>query len=295
MKDFPIPVRMVGVGSQPEDEGEFQYMEMPKGMSTFTMPQVPEKADALALTVARDLLARFVALLEGWDPERDACGPCTDLSGIAGDVREVLNQVLGEGEVSIQVTGAKPHRIQESVFTGLWRCCEFDVAGALIADWLEAAPVPRIALAAARAAASPGPVEVELPPGAMNSPALLSEIAAQVAGRQPKARAHVVNLTLFPMTPDDHAVLERALPVGPVAMISRGFGNCRITSTTARDVWRVQYFNNMNTLILNTIEVVDVPEVALAAPEDLVDSRTRLAELVAWMSESCAEQVAGTQ
>ena len=84
-------------------------------------------------------------------------------------------------------------------------------------------------------------------------------------------------------------MLERALPVGPVAMISRGFGNCRITSTGARDVWRVQYFNNMNTLILNTIEVVDVPEVALASAEDLVDSRERLAELVTWMSESVAE------
>ena len=82
-------------------------------------------------------------------------------------------------------------------------------------------------------------------------------------------------------------MLDRALPVGPVAIISRGFGNCRITSTGARDVWRVQYFNNMNTLILNTIEVVDVPEVALAAAEDLVDSRERLAELIDWMSESC--------
>ena len=67
------------------------------------------------------------------------------------------------------------------------------------------------------------------------------------------------------MTPDDHAVLERALPVGPVAMISRGFGNCHVTSTLTRDVWRVQYFNTMNTLILNTLEVVGVPEVALAS------------------------------
>jgi hydrogenase-1 operon protein HyaF len=48
----------------------------------------------------------------------------------------------------------------------------------------------------------------------------------------------------------------------------------------------VQYFNSMNTLILNTIEVVDVPEVALAADEDLLDSRERLAELIAWMGES---------
>jgi hydrogenase-1 operon protein HyaF len=75
-------------------------------------------------------------------------------------------------------------------------------------------------------------------------------------------------------------------------MISRGFGNCHVTSTGLRDVWRVQYFNNMNTLILNTIEVVDVPEVVLAAAEDLADSRERLAELVAWMSESCADETA---
>ena len=83
----------------------------------------------------------------------------------------------------------------------------------------------------------------------------------------------MINLTLFPMTPEDHAVLEQALPVGPVAMISRGFGNCHVTSTGLADVWRVQYFNNMNTLILNTIEVVDVPEVVEAAVEDLTDSR----------------------
>jgi hydrogenase-1 operon protein HyaF len=49
----------------------------------------------------------------------------------------------------------------------------------------------------------------------------------------------------------------------------------------------------MNTLILNTIEIVDVPEVALASAEDLVDSRERLAELVTWMSESVAEAAAG--
>jgi len=126
----------------------------------------------------------------------------------------------------------------------------------------------------------------------MNSPSVLREIGARMRLRR-GARAHVVNLTLLPLTPDDHAVLEAALPAGPVALMSRGFGNCRITSTLARDVWRVQYFNSMSTLILNTIEVVDVPEVALAAVEDLADSRVRLAELVAWMSESCDDEERG--
>jgi hydrogenase-1 operon protein HyaF len=63
-----------------------------------------------------------------------------------------------------------------------------------------------------------------------------------------------------------------------------------VSSTSARDVWRVQYFNSMQTLILNTLEVVDIPEVALAAPDDLVDSRERLGELVDWMSEACADE-----
>jgi len=50
----------------------------------------------------------------------------------------------------------------------------------------------------------------------------------------------------------------------------------------------VQYFNNMQTLILNTIEVTPMPEAAVAAREDLVETRERLAELVAWMSDSVA-------
>jgi hydrogenase-1 operon protein HyaF len=119
----------------------------------------------------------------------------------------------------------------------------------------------------------------------MNSPALLGEIAAQYRDWRPGRPAHVVNLTLLPMTPEDHLALAQALPVGPVAMLSRGFGNCHISSTGARKVWRVQYFNNMKTLILNSIEVIDVPEEAVASPEDLEDSRERLAELIDWMAE----------
>jgi hydrogenase-1 operon protein HyaF len=50
----------------------------------------------------------------------------------------------------------------------------------------------------------------------------------------------------------------------------------------------VQYFNNMQTLILNTIEVVEMPEVAIAAREDLIETHERLTELVQWMADSIA-------
>jgi hydrogenase-1 operon protein HyaF len=292
MKDFPLPVRMVGAGSQPGEDEELQYLEMPRGMNTFRMPLVPERADATALTDARDLLAAFLALLEGWDPAVTPHGPRLDLAGVGAPALEIMNQMLGEGEVSIQIGGARAFRIQESVFTGLWRVCALDGEGRLAQDWLEGGMLPAIAGERARELTRATPPRVELPTGAMNSPALLAEIGSQMATRKRGDRAHVINLTLFPMTPEDHVVLEQALPVGAVAMISRGFGNCHVTSTGLADVWRVQYFNNMNTLILNTIEIVDVPEVVLAAVEDLADTRERLAELVDWMSESCADETA---
>jgi hydrogenase-1 operon protein HyaF len=276
---------MVGAGSHVEEE-ELQYLDMPRDMRTFSMPYVPEDREGEALAAARDLLAELLAQIETWAPGNGA-NPRMDLRGTAPEALAVINEMLGDGEVSIQVNGARRLRIQESVFAGIWRVVEFDRDDRIVADWIEVGALPQAVVEAAHADSSATVADVEFPDGAMNSPAVLHELRGQIAARVPSAPAHVLNLTLFPMTPEDHLVLERAFPVGPVAIISRGFGNCRITSTTARHVWRVQYFNSMNTLILNTIEVVGVPEVALAADEDLSDSRDRLAELIDWMSESC--------
>jgi hydrogenase-1 operon protein HyaF len=287
MKALSIPVRVVGPGSQPEEQEPLQYLDMPHEMGTFRMPLVPERVDTEALSEARDVLEEFLDALEAFDCALGAPGPKLNVSGLSPAALVILNQMLGDGEVSAKLEGARRARIQESVFAGIWRVCELDADDQLIGDWIEAGPVPTIVLETAHAAVAPVPVIVEVVEGAMNSPALLHEIREQVANRKANHPARVINLTLFPLTPEDHRILEKALPVGPVAIISRGFGNCRITSTLVRDVWRVQYFNTMNTLILNTLEIVDAPEVALAAPEDLADSRERLAELIEWMGESC--------
>ena len=101
--------------------------------------------------------------------------------------------MLGEGEVSIQVDGARSYRIQESVFTGLWRVCEFDGDGRRVGDWLEAGDAAarsrskRARAARERVAAAGRRCRA----GAMNSPALLHEIAAQMRGahaRRARAR-----------------------------------------------------------------------------------------------------------
>jgi hydrogenase-1 operon protein HyaF len=286
MKQFPIPVRTsldaLGPGSQP-DEGEgFSYLAFPRDVPTYSMPQVPEDADASSLGAARRLLARFVDDMDGGAPR-------IELSAVPADVLRVLNESLGEGEVSVRIAGGNgdggPIRIQETVFAGIWRELHLRADGALAHDYLLASPVPPVALERAQRAATTHLPPFELPRGAMNSPALLTEIREQVLRFTPGQPPHVINLTLLPLTPEDQVVLEQAAPVGPVAILSRGFGNCRITSTLLRNLWRVQYFNSMQTLILNTLEVVEAPEVAMAAADDLADSRERLRELLDWMGE----------
>ncbi len=122
MNDFPIPVRTVGPGSQPEDDAELQYLAMPREMHTFRMPIVPDGAEAGALATARDLLAAFLGAMERWDPAARAFGPRLALDELPAAALEVANQVLGEGEVSIQVAGTRPR-------TGSRRACS-PVSGA---------------------------------------------------------------------------------------------------------------------------------------------------------------------
>jgi len=286
MKDFPIPVRsaadILGPGSQASDEG-FSYTPFPLEVQTFSMPRVPEDADAASVAAACRLLTRFVEQMDNGGVPR------VELSSLPANVLRVVNESLGEGEVSVRIASRNGDggeiRIQETMFAGVWRELHLQHDGGMLHDWLHACPVPPVAVERAQRAATTHLAPIELPRGAMNSPALLTEIRDHVLHFRPGQAPHVINLTLLPLTAEDQTVLEQAAPVGPVAILSRGFGNCRITSTTLRNLWRVQYFNSMQTLILNTFEVVEVPEVALAAADDLADSRQRMRELLDWMTD----------
>jgi hydrogenase-1 operon protein HyaF len=263
---------------------------MPREMSTFEMPRVPEPGAGHDVAGARDVLEAFLAHFDTW-LAKGGVPPALDLVGLAPDALRVLNETLAEGEVAAIVnTGpGQEIRVQESVFSGIWREQHFDAGGELRHDYLLGAAIPPVVGERARDRAEPRLRALELPAGAMNVPALVHELQDAMDRSGPDTPARVINLTLLPLSPDDIVHIDRVLDGGSVVILSRGFGNCRISSTAARNIWRVQYFNNMNTLILNTIEVVAMPEVALAAREDLVETRERLAELVQWMSDSVAE------
>ncbi len=279
MHAVTIPIR--NLMAEPDDGVEF--MAMPHEMSTFAMPQPPEPGPGHDVAGACEVLQSFLGHFGRWQ-QSGGDPPALDLADLAPEALRVLNQTLGEGEVAAIVDGGHTIRIQETVFSGVWREQHFDSAGLLRHDFLLAAPLPPVLRQLARQSSSARLRTLPLPAGAMNVPALVAELQDAMDRCDESSAAHVVNLTLLPLAAQDSAHLDALLDGGPVVILSRGFGNCRISSTAARHVWRVQYFNNMNTLILNTIEVVELPEVALAAPEDLRESHERLSELAQWMA-----------
>ncbi|HSI57818.1 MAG TPA: hydrogenase expression/formation C-terminal domain-containing protein, partial [Ideonella sp.] len=122
MKDFPIPVTMIGPGSQVEDE-TLSYMAMPQGMETFRSPVLPEpEAVAVCEAAHRVLRATLAALAQ---TVGDGVNRCIDLAQLPPADLALVNQVLGEGEVSALVKAAGDPtaelRVQESVYAGVWR------------------------------------------------------------------------------------------------------------------------------------------------------------------------------
>lgn len=287
MKDFPIPVVAVGIGpgSQPEDE-TLEYLPMPQGMETFRVPVLPEPEDVVDCRLARHALREALAQLDR--VRQDGGNLSVDLGGLPAADLKLVNQVLGEGEVSAVVQSPEPGgpelRVQESVFAGVWRVVA-SVDGVVTSDAIELGAVPRALKTAALEDVSPTVPRWQgaLPPNVQNAPTLLAEIEDQWRVWRPGQPAHVVNLTLLPMSVEDIGFLDHHLGTGRVLILSRGYGNCRITNTRMPHCWRVVYYNSQDVVILNTVEVVDLPDVAQAAPEDLDDSHERLADVLAWV------------
>ena len=89
-----------GPGSQQSepDDAEFDYMEMPKGMSTYRMPLMPEAEEVFGVEAALALLEEVRDALESYRLPSPA--QVFDLTQLDSANRAFVNQVLGEGEVS---------------------------------------------------------------------------------------------------------------------------------------------------------------------------------------------------
>lgn len=193
--------------------------------------------------------------------------------------RRLVADVLGEGEVAgvVALPNGSLAQIQESVLAGIWRVrLETDSSD----EYIEVGAIPEIVK---RAAADLTTTDVEIgtpPEGAMNVLPVLAEIRERALAWRPGTRSQIINFTLLPMSPVDMSFLQETIGNGPIQLISRGYGTCRVLGTGIRNVWSVQFFNAMDTIILDTLEVGGVPTVVVAADEDFEDSAERLREII---------------
>ncbi len=254
----------------PFDDPECRYVAMPENMRTFASPIL---GDWRQNPEGRAVLSQLAASLGNGE------ATVIDLSRHDLDTRDFIGQILGEGELSILAD--KPGErliVNEAVFTGVWRIRQYQ-NGNLAQDYLETGAFPKIlAEWSARQDAQPSLPQV-FPGNLMNAPALLYEIFAKSKDFAPGFE-EVINLTLLPLTPEDMAFLIEALGLAGISILSRGYGDCRIRRTGLHNVWWVQYFNSPGQLILNTLEITTLPQVVMAAPEDLADSASRLREIL---------------
>ena len=269
---FTLPPTGFGPGSQPDPDGELQYMAMPSGMRTYS-PHIPSAEDRAALADATAVLAEMAAAC---DMVAQGAAPVSfDLAPLSEAARRVLADALGQGEVSMKIRGVPAIMVQESVFAGVWM-----LLGAGL-DRVEVAQIPTLALTRAHEAHRAGAgLHAPRIPGLANAPSILAELLDKSAAATLDTPVHVVNLSLLPHTPEDLDWLILALGEGAVTVLSRGYGNCRITACATAHVWKVQFYNSMDTLILDTYEVCPMPEVALAATEDLTDSAIRIRDVI---------------
>ncbi len=276
MTSTPFPL---GPGSQPEeDDAVLEYMALPEGMATWQRPVLPEPGDVKGLESGMAALDQVLEALRHFKLGQPTYE--IDVTPLDDKNRAFVDDVLGEGEVSI-IAGTEL-QAQESVLAGVWRVRTGAEQGKPAADVIEVGHVParvhEIAFRAARrGVAAP---EGQLADGLLAAPSLLAELHNAVTSDKGDDAEHAINLSLLPHTPEDLVLLDQQLGQGDVHILSRGYGNCRISSTATRNIWWVRYFNSQDALILNSLEVARIPEVAFAAIEDIHDSEKRLAEIL---------------
>lgn len=245
---------------------------LPQGLDTFAFAFEGEPGSVECVPLLRACLTALQRCASTQE------GTVIPVAGLSEAALRFLDTTLGLGEVVVNVAGGHQYEAKETVLPGLWRVWTREASGELRTLHLEVAPVPHVAVAANRTGTLDELSIGVPPPGAMNVVPVLAELRHRSRRWHPGEPNHVVSFTLLPMSEDDMAFLEAQLGHGPVRGESKGFSRCRVELTQVRNIWSVQHFNAMGKLILDTIEVGDVPSALMAGGHDFEDSATRLGE-----------------
>jgi len=274
-----IPVRVVGPGSQPDSETDAPaYIDMPRDMTRYNAPLMPDPDAVEHLLGAREAMAWLRSALADYSADRE--NPSAILNALDDENKELVNQILGEGENCVTYSGDLTASVQESVLAGVWRSLYFDDENVAF-DMIEVGAVPKLVSAPFGSTRPVGVSEDEGSADVPNAMPILVELADRCALYKSNGSKHTINLTLLPLSLTELEYLDARLGRGPVDILSRAYGKCQVISTLSPNVWWVRFYNSMGTLILNSLEIAAVPDVVAAAPEDIADSAVRLSEILA--------------
>jgi len=204
-----------------------------------------------------------------------------DLAGLDPQELTLIADVLGEGEVSAVVTlpDGVVAQIEEAVMPGLWRVRLVDADGRIGADYLDVAAIPEVVRGAALLLTR-AEIALEAPPAGLATAAvLIAELRAHLESWEPGRPNRVVTVSHLPVPLEDMTFLREVLGTGPVRILSRGYASCRVVSTATRHVWSVQYVDAAGNVVLDTLEVGDVPAAACATDEDIRESAVRVGQI----------------
>jgi hydrogenase-1 operon protein HyaF len=275
-----IPVRVIGPGSQPEAEsGAPEYIDMPRDMARYDAPLVPEPKAVQHLLGAREAMTWLQAALEAYSPGNE--NACANLNALDEQNKELVNQILGEGEDCVTVSGNVNASVQESVLAGVWRGLYYDDDNQVAVDTIEVGAVPQLVYTPDKNARPVDTAEDDQSAEVPNAMPILVELADRSMLYESDGTKHSINLTLLPLSLTELEYLDARLGRGPVDILSRAYGKCQVISTLVPNVWWIRFYNSMGTLILNSLEISAVPDVVAAAPEDLADSADRLSDILA--------------
>jgi hypothetical protein len=130
MTSITLPI--FGQGSQPaeEDGVELDYLAMPEEMATYRMPTISVDLNAADLARAKTVLHQLEQDLGTYPANSETI----DLISLEQTNRQFVDELLGEGEVSMLCGGAQTLRIQESVLAGVWRSQRLDAQKHIATD-----------------------------------------------------------------------------------------------------------------------------------------------------------------
>jgi hydrogenase-1 operon protein HyaF len=272
--ETPVNIHPIGAGSLDARHTSLSGAGAIKALASLDGAALAEQCPR-----AMALLEQLTTALAG--QKADSASRVFRLDDLSPLERKLVTDVFGEGEVSgvVALPDGSVAQIQESVLAGLWRIRLDNGEQDPPQEYVEVGAIPELVLRAASDLTDPDFALTAPPDGAMNVMPVLAEIRERAQAHRPGDRAQIINFTLLPMSPVDMTFLQQTLRNGPIQLTSSGYGSCRVLATGTRHVWSVQFFNAMDTILLDTLEVGGVPVVAAAADEDFEDSAERLTEI----------------